>query len=173
VDPRTWSWLAGGLLVLLGLVQLFPTLWDRASAALRLQDRSTRRLGAARERDGWTGALLTGAALGPVFTSCSPLYGYVVVTVLPAEPARGSALLLGYVVGLCGTLLLIALGGATAVRRMGWLADPHGWPRRLLGLVFVGVGLVVALGWDRELQAWLIENAPVRPWELDRGFIPQ
>ena len=30
------------------------------------------------------GEILTGAALGPVFTSCSPLYGYVIVTVLPA-----------------------------------------------------------------------------------------
>lgn len=173
LDPRTWSWLAGGLLILLGLVQIFPTLWDRISSAGRLQERSTSRLSSARDREGWLGAALTGAALGPVFSSCSPLYGYVVVTVIPAEPARGMALLVSYVIGMCATLLLIALGGGAVVRRLGWLADPHGWPRRLLGVVFVIVGIVVLLGWDRTLQAWIIENAAWRPWELDRGFIPE
>lgn len=173
LDPRTWSWLAGGLLILLGLVQIFPALWDRVSSGLRLQERSTSRLSSAREREGWLGAALIGAALGPVFSSCSPLYGYVVVTVIPAEPARGIALLTSYVIGMCATLLLIALGGGAVVRRLGWLADPHGWPRRLLGVLFVIVGVVVLLGWDRSLQTWIIENAAWRPWELDRGFIPE
>lgn len=173
IDPRTWGWLAGGLLILLGLVQVFPMIWDRASAAMGLQARTTGSLSAAREREGWLGAVLTGAALGPVFTSCSPLYGYVIVTVLPAEPGRGIALLISYVIGLCATLLVVAIGGGTVVRRLGWLADPHGWARRALGLVFVAVGVVVLLGWDRTLQTWVIENAAWRPWELDRGFIPE
>ena len=117
--------------------------------------------------------MLTGAALGPVFTSCSPLYAYVVVTVLPAEPARGLALLSAYVVGLCGTLLVVALAGQRVVRRLGWAADAHSRLRRGLGVVFVLVGIAVVLGWDRDLQAWLVEHSPVRPWELDSGFIPE
>ena len=61
---------------------------------MSLQQRSTKRLAAARQREGTGGALLTGAALGPVFTSCSPLYGYVIVTVLPASIGQGIALLI-------------------------------------------------------------------------------
>ena len=80
--------------------------------------------------------MLTGVALGPVFTSCSPLFGYVVVTVLPAEPARGLALLTAYVAGLVGVLLPIALLGQRAVRRLRWAADPHSWFRRGLGVLF-------------------------------------
>lgn len=95
------------------------------------------------------------------------------VTVIPAEPGRGIALLISYVIGMCGTLLLIAIGGGAVIRRLGWLADPHGWPRRLLGVLFIAVGIVVLLGWDRSLQAWIIENAAWRPWEYDRGFIPE
>ena len=173
IDPMVWSALAGGLLVLLGLVALLPSWWDRLSGRLGLQQRSSAGLSAARDRDGAVGAILTGAALGPVFSSCSPLYAYVIVTVLPAQPAYGFVLLMVYVVGLCVTLLAIALAGQRLVRRLGWLADPHGWFRRGLGLVFVAVGLVVMFGLDRELQAWVLEHSPIRPWELDKGFIPE
>jgi cytochrome c biogenesis protein CcdA len=151
---------------------LFPSAWDSVSARLSLQARSSAGLAKARNRDGLTGEILTGAALGPVFSSCSPLYAYVVASVVPAEPLRGVVLLAAYVIGLCGTLLVIALLGQRAVQRMGWLADPHGWFRRGLGVVFIVVGLFVATGLDRELQTWVIENSPIRPWELDSGFIP-
>jgi len=172
VDPMVWNLVAGGLLVALGLIAVLPSWWESASARLGLQQRTTAGLTAARGREGTFGAVLTGAALGPVFSSCSPLYGYVIVTVLPARPAYGGLLLAAYVVGLCATLLAIALAGQRLVRRLGWLADPHGWFRRALGLVFVAVGLVVMIGLDRDLQAWIIEHAPIRPWELDQGFIP-
>jgi cytochrome c biogenesis protein CcdA len=172
VPPEVWQWLSGGLLVGLGLVGLFPSVWERVSARLNLQGRSTTRLGAARDRDGLGGQVLTGAALGPVFTSCSPLYGYVIVTVLPAEPARGMVLLLAYAVGLCATLLVIALAGQRVVRRLGWAADPHGWFRRGLGIVFIVVGLLVATGAMRAIETWIVVNSPVAPWNLDATFVP-
>lgn len=172
IPPEVWQWVSGGLLVVLGVVGAFPGVWERAAAGLALQSRSAQRLGAARSRDGVAGQVLTGAALGPVFTSCSPLYGYVIVTVLPAEPVRGMVLLLAYVVGLCGTLLAIALAGQGLVRRFGWAADPHGRFRRGLGIVFIVVGVLVATGWMRELEAWLVANSPISPWNLDSGFIP-
>ena len=90
------------LLILLGVVSLFPGLWERLSASLSLQARTTTGLADARQRSGFTRQILTGAALGPVFSSCSPLYAYVVVTVLPAEFGYGLLLLAAYVVGLCG-----------------------------------------------------------------------
>ncbi len=173
IDPRVWSWLSGGLLILLGLIAVAPSGWDAVSARLGLQRRTASGLAAAGRRDGVVGAVLTGAALGPVFSSCSPLYGYVIVTVLPAGFGYGLALLTAYVVGLSATLLAVALLGQRLIRRLGWLADPHGWFRRVLGLVFIVVGVLVVAGLDRDLQTWLILHSPVRPWELDRGFIPE
>ncbi len=173
VPPQVWQWVSGGLLVALGLAALFPQTWDAVSVRLGLQARSSARMSAARRRGGVTGDILTGAALGPVFTSCSPLYGYVVVTVLPADAAYGLLLLVAYAVGLCGTLLVIAVAGQSAVRRLGWAADPHGWVRRTVGAAFVVVGLLVLTGVMKELETWLIENSPVRPWQLDQGFVPE
>ncbi len=173
IPPTVWSWVSGAILVTLGAAMLFPTAWDTVSGRLALQGRSTARLAKAAERDDTVGAVLTGAALGPVFSSCSPLYAYVLVTVLPASPVDGLVLLTVYVIGLAGTLLLVALAGQRLIARLGWAADPHGRFRRGLGLVFVLVGVAVALGWDRDLQAWILEHSPIQPWNLDSGFVPE
>jgi len=51
-------------------------------------------------------------------------------------------------------------------------ADPHSWFRRGLGIVFIIVGIIIILGWDKDIQTWILENSPIAPWELDSGFIP-
>lgn len=173
IPTNVWQWISGGILIALGLVSLFPGIWDHISTALRLQERSTQRLASARQRQGVGGAILTGAALGPVFTSCSPMYGYVIVTVLPASFAQGMILLLGYVLGLSVTLLAIALLGQKFIGNARWAADPHSWFRRGLGIVFILVGIVIILGLDKDVQTWILENSPIAPWELDSGFIPE
>lgn len=166
VPPSVWQWVSGGVLVALGLVAVFPEVWDRLSVGSGLSSGSARGLSAAHRRGGTLGAVLTGAALGPVFTSCSPLFGYVVVTVLPAEPARGLALLTAYVAGLVGVLLPIALLGQRAVRRLRWAADPHSWFRRGLGMLFVVMGLLIATGSMQDVETWVLDHSPVAPWEI-------
>jgi len=173
VPTQVWALVSGALLIGLGLVQLVPGWWVRAAGALDLQGRSHRLLRSGRATGGTFGAVLTGAALGPVFSSCSPLYGYVVATVLPASPVEGLVLMLAYVVGLCGTLLLIALAGQRAVRRLRWTADPNGRLRRAVGVLLVVVGLAVATGVDRDVQTWLVEHNPLEGITLfDQRFIP-
>ena len=173
VPTEVWQWVSGILLIALGAISVFPSLWEAVSMRLSLQSRSTKRLVDARQRQGVSGAVLTGAALGPVFTSCSPLYAYVIVTVLPASFVRGITMLLAYTIGLCGTLLIISRLGQRAIGKARWAADPHGWFRRGLGVLFIFVGIAVIAGWDKDLQTWVIENSPIRPWELDSEFIPR
>ncbi|MEY3019914.1 MAG: hypothetical protein RLZZ272_898 [Actinomycetota bacterium] len=172
VPTAAWQWLSGSILLALGLASAFPGLWEAVSARLALQGRSVRRLERAVAREGTAGAVLTGAALGPVFTSCSPLYGYVIVTVLPASLGTGLVLLLAYAVGLTATLLVVALLGQRAIGRARWVADAHGPVRRGLGWVFILVAVAVIAGWDKDLQTWVVENATLRPWDLDARFIP-
>ena len=49
--------------------------------------------------------------------------------------------------------------------RTGWLADPHGTFRRVIGFILIVVGLAVAFGWDRLLQAWVLEQGWYGPIE--------
>jgi len=170
VPPSVWQWVSGGLLVVLGVFALVPEAWDRISVSLGLSRGSAVGLSRAHGRSGIVGAALTGAALGPVFTSCSPLYGYVIVTVLPAEPVRGLVLLAAYVVGLAGVLLGVALGGQRLLRRVRWAADPHSAFRRALGLLFIAIGVLVATGLMQDLETWLVESSPIRPWEIGSGI---
>lgn len=171
VPTSVWQWVSGLILIGLGVISLLPSIWDRISAALRLQERSNARLASAQKKQGLAGAALTGAALGPVFTSCSPMYGYVIVTVLPASFAQGLLLLGAYVIGLSVTLLAIALLGQKFIGKARWAADPHSWFRRGIGLVFILVGIAIILGLDKDLQTWIIQTSPIAPWELDAQFI--
>ncbi len=174
IPPETWTILSGGLLIILGLLQLLPNLWARADTALDLGGRSNRLLRSGRSISGPWGALLTGAALGPVFSSCSPLYGYVVATVLPTSWSRGLALLLTYVIGLAGALLVVALLGQRAVRRLRWAANPQGAFRRIIGVLFLLVGLAIITGIDRDIQTWLVQQGPLaKVWTFDQTFIPE
>jgi len=172
IPALTWQLVSGIILIGLGVVSIFPRLWDALSAKLSLQRRSNKQLVAARERGGTAGAILTGAALGPVFTSCSPLYLYVIVAVLPASFAEGVVLLLAYAIGLCGTLLLVSLLGQKVIGKARWIANPDGNFKRVLGIIFILVGVAVILGLDKDLQFWILEYSPIRLWELDKGFIP-
>jgi sulfite exporter TauE/SafE len=92
--------------------------------------------------------------------------------VLPASFAEGLALLFAYALGLCGTLLLVALVGKRLIKSMGWAVNPEGLFRRSLGWIFIVVGIVIIAGWDKDLQTWILENSPIRPWEIDSNFIP-
>jgi cytochrome c biogenesis protein CcdA len=172
IPALTWQLVSGIILICLGVVSIFPRLWDAVSAKLSLQRRSNQQLVAARERGGTAGAILTGAALGPVFTSCSPLYLYVIVAVLPASFAEGVVLLFAYAIGLCGTLLLVSLLGQKVIGKARWIANPDGNFKRVLGIIFILVGVAVILGLDKDMQFWILEYSPIRLWELDKGFIP-
>jgi cytochrome c-type biogenesis protein len=167
-----WQWISGLILISLGLFSAKPAIWERISMKLLLQSRSTPLLSKARQREGMAGAIFTGAALGPVFSSCSPLYAYVIVTVLPASFAEGLALLFAYSLGLSGTLLAIALIGQRLIKSLGWAANPEGLFRKGLGWVFIIVGIIIIAGWDKDIQTWILETSPIRPWEIDSKFIP-
>lgn len=173
VPRQAWAVVSGMLLVALGFTQLAPSWWERVSLALRLPAAHRLLPGPGTSR-GLVTAAVAGAALGPVFSSCSPLYGYVVATVLPASVPRGLALLLAYVTALCATLLAIAIAGRRVTSRLWWAADPRGRVRRAVGVVLLLVGVAILLGWDKTVETWAVENLPlIGFWTFDAQFLPQ
>lgn len=157
IPPQVWQIISGVIIIVLGVDMLFPAIWDRISSAMRLQARSTAALDRSVERQSVLGDIMTGAALGPVFSSCSPTYALILVAVLPASFGEGLVYIGAYAIGLAGMLLLVALLGRALVRRLGWLANPNGWFRRVVGALFVLVGIAIIVGFDKQLQTWILD----------------
>lgn len=158
VPQFVWNILAGGIVLLLGINLLFPVLWEKIMIVSGLHLASNRWLGASNSKKGLAGDILTGAALGPVFSSCSPTYALIVAAVLPASFSKGLLYLAAYALGLAAVLLLVALAGQSAVKKLGWLSNPNGWFRRSIGVLFIIVGVAVVFGLDRKFQAFVLES---------------
>lgn len=158
VPQSFWQWFSGGILILFGLVMIFPRLWDSLGFVNLLNRSSNKALAVGYQRNSLWGDMLMGAALGPVFASCSPTYFVILATVLPASFFMGFLDLLAYAVGLSGFLFIIALAGQRLVDRLGVTIEPGGWFRKTIGILFIIVGLGVATGVSARVEAWLLER---------------
>lgn len=152
VPPLFWQLLSGGLLIVFGLVSFFPTLWDSVPGVSLLYKKSNKLLGTGYLKENIWGDALMGAALGPVFSSCSPTYFVILAAVLPANFAVGVTYLGAYVLGLCLFLLLIAVLGQRIVAWLGIATDPTGWFKKAIGVLFVLVGLAIIFGIDKKIE---------------------
>lgn len=174
VDPAVWSYVAGGIVILLGLFMLLPELWARIIAGIGFESTSQKFLGKAGTNKNQTAsAVLTGFALGPVFSSCSPTYAWVIATVLPANAALGVFYLGIYVLGVVTSLLAIALLGRRLLERIKWASDPKGWFQRVIAVLFILVGLFLITGWDKKVQTWLVDKDYLNLLQLEQKLVPE
>lgn len=158
VPPQFWTYLSGGIVILFGLTLVFPALWERIPGIAKLSIRSNKLVGAGYQKKSFWGDVLIGAALGPVFSSCSPTYFVILASVLPASFALGTLYLLAYAAGLSLVLLLIALLGQRFADRLTLLSDSRGWFKRLIGVLFLTIGILIATGYEKKLEVWLLES---------------
>jgi cytochrome c biogenesis protein CcdA len=158
VPQNFWTYLSGGILILFGLVLIFPALWEKVPGMSRISRGSNKLVSSAYQKKSVWGDVLIGAALGPVFSSCSPTYFVILATVLPASFALGSLYLFTYAAGLSLVLLLIALLGQRFADRLTGFADSRGWFKRAVGVLFIAVGLFVMTGYDKKVQIALLEG---------------
>lgn len=170
VSYEMLAYVSGGILILVGLVLLFPRAWDAISLKLGFY-RSENMMQQAKGKGGIWGDILLGAALGPVFSSCSPTYAIIVATVLPVNFTDGLLNLILYSIGLALPLLLIAYLGRAAVAKVRWLADPNGWFKKLMGILLILVGIFVLTGLDKKLQNSLIDNGFLGSTALEKQLV--
>jgi cytochrome c biogenesis protein CcdA/thiol-disulfide isomerase/thioredoxin len=172
VPQEVWESISGLLLLAFGLVTLFPTLWEKFGLANMLNRSSNRALAQGYVRKNFWGDAMIGAALGPVFSSCSPTYFIILATVLPSNLAEGLLYLLVYIFGLCLALMVIALIGQRIVSALGIASDPHGWFKRIIGLLFVLIGLAVIFGIDKQVETYLLSvNSPFDVTQVEQKLL--
>ena len=160
IDPQVWKSVSGFIVIILGVSLLFPLLWAKMSAGIGLENSSNKLLGYASKKSGVLGYILTGAALGPVFSACSPIYALILATILPVNIALGLVYMTLYAAGLSLALLVIALAGRRLTKRLNWAVTPNGWFRRILAILLILVGIFVITGFDKKIQAWALINIP-------------
>lgn len=157
IPENVWKWISGGIIFLIGLFMIFPSLYEAPWLA-RLSTKSNLLLGKGAQKKNFTGDVIMGAALGPVFSTCSPTYFIVLATVLPVKPLLGFIYILAYTIGLCLSLMLIAFVGQRLMNKLNIAANPRGWFKRGIGILFLVVGLAIISGADKRLQTKILDS---------------
>ncbi len=159
LPPQAITYFSGTLIIIIGLLSLFPTLYEKIIIGLGIQSRSQRLLGeGTKQKNQYLGPIIIGAALGPVFSSCSPVYAYILATILPVDFGQAFAYIISYVLGLSLILLLIGILGQKFVARLKWASNPKGLFQRIVATLFIVVGLLVLSGYDKKFQTFVSEH---------------
>jgi len=158
VPASFWTYLSGFILISFGFITIFPQAWDWLSLKLNLSTKSNRLLDRSSKKRGISGDILIGASLGPVFASCSPTYAVIVGIAINGNFAAATIYLVMYALGLGMVMMAIALAGQALIRRLGWATDPHGWFKRIVGIVFIAVGVMIISGFDKAATTWVLDG---------------
>lgn len=157
VDPRIWNVVSGVIILFFGLITLFPGIWEAIAFRLSLSSKSGELLQSSSRTKGTLGAILIGAALGPVFTSCSPTYTLIVAIILPQSFFAGLLNLFAYALGITLIFGAIALGGQRLLSKIRWVANPNGIFKKILGVMFVILGIAIITGLEKQLESALLD----------------
>jgi cytochrome c biogenesis protein CcdA/thiol-disulfide isomerase/thioredoxin len=169
LSPNVLNYISGSILVLLGLVSIAPEIWEKFVLLTNWQARSQRFLGKGEQNKGkLAGPILTGIALGPVFASCSPTYAFILASVLPHSFVSGLIYLITYAIGLVLTLLLISLAGKKLITRLSWAVDTHSLFRRIIGVVFVLIGIAIFTGQEVTIETWAGNHLPFDETKIEQ-----
>ncbi len=158
IPTRYWQIISGVIILGFGITYLFPNIWESLAMKLKLQTKANQVSGKALQKKGKIGDILLGASLGPVFSACSPTYALIVASILPATPIQGFIYLLAFVAGLSLMLGLIAVLGSKMVQKLGWGINPNGLFKKILGVVFILVGILIATGTDKQILGYIVER---------------
>lgn len=166
-----WKVLSGIFIILFGLTLVFPLLWDKTTEPLKLYSKSQRFLAKSSQKKGYGGDILIGFALGPVFSSCSPVYLFILSAVLPTNFALGVIYIVSYALGLCLVLLLVGVFGQKLINKFEWAINPYGWFKRGLGIVLIVAGIFIITGLDRAIQQYVITTGFLDITFIEKSFL--
>lgn len=173
IPPKSIAYFSGTIIILLGIVTLFPSVYAQIINLLGIEQRAQKALGKGfNDKRTWIGPAVTGAALGPVFSSCSPVYAYILATVLPASFATAVLYIVSYILGLALLLLVIGYYGQRFIGKIKFASDPKGWFQRIIAVLFIIVGLMIFTGYDKKFQTYISTHTPFNFDSLSSKLLP-
>lgn len=144
------------VLMMMGLLSMFPALSDRLFQRLRLHRLKEP------ERQGLWGEFWLGTQLGLLWTPCAgPVLGSIVVlAAIQQQVTQVFGLLLAYGLGASFPLLAIAYSSRYVGRSILKLRPYSAALQRIGGGLVAATAIAILLGWDVQVQLWL---APLFP----------
>ena len=153
-----WSSFSGVIIILVGLAIAFPSLWTKVPFVAKLSILSNKAVGAGYQKKSYKGDMIIGLALGPVFTTCSPTYLFIIATTLPASFFVGFVYLLGFTFGLALALLLIAYFGQKIVNKVSEHMQTTGRIKQVFGVLIIVVGILILTGYDKKIETLILDS---------------
>lgn len=174
IPPKSITYFSGAIIITLGVLTLFPQFYAKLIAKLGIEHRAQTALGKSfQNKNSLIGPIIIGAALGPVFSSCSPVYAYILATVLPVNFFQAFVYIIAYVIGLSFVLLLIGYFGQRFVSKIKFASDPKGWFQKVIAILFIIIGLLIFTGYDKRLQTYISTHTPFDFDSLSSQLLPK
>jgi len=163
LDPDTFRTTGGVILASFGLVLLVPKLQDLFARAMGAISNSGTQLMARMSFDGLMGQFFIGILLGVVWSPCvGPTLG--AATTLASQGrnlGQISLLMLIFGIGAAAPLVLLgSLSRATMLKVRGRLVRAGTIGKQAFGVALVAMGVLIATGVDKSLEAWILNRTP-------------
>lgn len=153
-----WAGFSGTLLILVGLAIIFPEIWNKITFINKLNLSSNKIVGEGYKKKNYKGDILIGFALGPVFTTCSPTYLFIIATILPASFGLGLFYLIGFTLGLAISLLSIAYFGQKLVNKLSENNTKTDKIKKVFGFIIIVIGILIFTGYDKKLETYILDS---------------
>jgi cytochrome c biogenesis protein CcdA len=171
IPSYAWAWFSGTVLALLGITMVFPELWAKVSLVQKIAQSGNKTLGSGYTRGDTVGDLLMGFALGPVFSTCSPTYLFIIATVLPVSFLVGLIYLLGFALGLAISLLLIAYFGQRIIDLVLSRMNTTHNVKRIFGILLIILGIAIVTGLDKKFESTILDSGYGATIDLEEKLI--
>lgn len=171
IPQSFWAGFSGAVIVLVGIAIVFPDVWAKVPLVNRVSRASNKAVGSGYQKKSTWGDALIGLALGPVFTTCSPTYLFIIASILPASFAAGLVYLFGFTAGLALALLAIAFFGQRLVNALVQRMGQADRVKQAFGVLIIIVGVMVMTGYDKKLEVWILDSGYGATITFEEGLI--
>jgi cytochrome c-type biogenesis protein len=163
LDPETFRTIGAVILAAFGLVLLVPWLQDLFARMTSALSNSGNQLLSRITIGGFAGQLIVGALLGVVWSPCvGPTLGAATTLASQGKDLAHIALLmLFFGLGAAAPLVLLgSLSRAGMMRIRGRMLTVGKYGKRLFGFALLVLGVLIATGADKPLEAWILNQTP-------------
>jgi len=164
VSNETFRFIAVGLLILFGCALLFEGVYQKlmATVSAKLNVLGGKISGGSAGKTNAASGLLVGISLGLIWTPCA---GPILGTILTLAATNGdllttAVLFAAYSLGAGIPMLGIAYGGGWIFTKLKLIGKRAELLNKLFGILVIATAITIAFGYDRVIQAYLVQFYP-------------